>query len=229
MVKIFLDGADAILQNADNPDISGFTTNPTLMKEAGVISYTTFAREVLMKITDKPVAFEVLSDDFEEMYRQALIISSWGANVNVKIPVTNTKGESSRNLLRRLIDKDININVTAITLINQVLELIPILEQSRRGYISVFAGRIADTGVDPMPIMKRISWEIGQSMPQIQLIWASAREILNVNQAESAGADIITLGMNIYKKFPLYSVSLQEMSLNTVKMFYEDGQSFCIG
>jgi transaldolase len=227
MVKIFLDGADAILENRNNPEIAGFTTNPTLMKKAGITDYEAFAKKILFFVKEKPVAFEVLSDDFEEMYRQALIIGSWGKNVNVKIPITNTKGESSILLISELIKEGVNINVTAITMFSQIVLLMPMLSDAKHGYISVFAGRIADTGVDPMPVMKKIVYFL-KECPNIEFIWASAREIFNVRQAESCECNIITLSSELYKKYPLFRISLNEMSLNTVKMFYNDGKSFCI-
>lgn len=225
--KIFLDGADAILENANNPDIAGFTTNPTLMKKAGVVSYEAFARQVLQKITDKPVAFEVLSDDFAEMHKQAFEISSWGNNVNVKIPVTNTKGESSVTLIGALLRKDICVNITAITTIKQIFNLLPLFNKHSRGYVSIFAGRIADTGQDPTHTIRAAQYLLSD-FPGIKLIWASAREIYNVRQADDCGCDIITIGMDLYKKLPLLGMDLNEMSLNTVKMFHDDGKSFKI-
>jgi len=227
MVKLFLDGADALLNNAFNPEISGFTTNPTLMKKAGVTNYESFALQVLLKVTQKPVALEVLSDDFDEMYEQALIISSWGSNVNVKIPITNTEGESSVPLIKRLVEKNININVTAITTIAQVSGLVPVLSKAKSGFISIFAGRIADTGIDPCDIMREAVFTM-KRCPNIKIIWASAREILNVVQAEECKCHYITIGIDLYKKLPLLGMSLDEMSLNTVKMFNIDGQGFHI-
>lgn len=227
MVKLFLDGADALLANAFNPEISGFTTNPTLMRKAGVTNYESFALKVLMKVTNKPVALEVLSDDFDEMYEEALILSSWGENVNVKIPITNTDGESSAPLIKRLVDKGININVTAITTVDQVRNLVPILSNAKKGFISIFAGRIADTGVDPVPMMNRIV-AIMKACPHVEIIWASAREIYNVVQADNCNCDYITIGIDLYKKFPKIGMSLEDMSLDTVKMFNEDGQGFHI-
>lgn len=225
MIKIFLDGADAILENADNPDIAGFTTNPTLMKKAGVVSYEAFAKQVLMRITDKPVAFEVLSDDFHEMYKQALIINSWGKNVNVKIPITNTDGTPTFEVIKDLIKKGVFVNVTAITTIEQIYSLIPALKNASYGYISVFAGRIADTGQDPIHTISAALYLLSDC-PGIELIWASAREIYNVKQAENCNCDIITIGMDLYKKKALFGMDLTEMSLNTVKMFHDDGLFF---
>jgi transaldolase len=227
MVNIFLDGADAILQNANNDEIDGYTTNPTLLLKAGVVSYEAFAREVLMKITEKPVAFEVLSDDFEEMYRQAKLISSWGPNVNVKIPITNTKGESSLDLIKMLIKEGVTVNVTAITMIKQIIPLLPALSIAKRAFVSIFAGRIADTGTDPEPIMCKALYLLRDiPNPNIRLIWASAREIYNVQQAWSIDCDIITLSSDLYKKLPLLNKKLEEMSLDTVKMFVNDGKAF---
>ena len=225
-VKLFADGADkeGMLEMYKNPQIKGFTTNPTLMKKAGVINYEAFAKEILSIITDRPISFEVFSDDFSEMEKQALKISKWGNNVNVKIPITNTKGESSSKLVKSLTDKGVKINVTAMFLIEQVKEIAPILGKGSGGYISIFAGRIADAGIDPVPIMKE-AVEILKEYPNVELIWASPRELYNVVQADSIGCHIITATHDILKKLPLLGKDLREFSLDTVKMFYNDAQN----
>ncbi len=226
--KIFLDGADQIIQNANNDLISGYTTNPSLLRKAGVASYETFAKQVLAVIKDKPVAFEVLSDDFKEMHRQALKVASWGENVNVKIPITNTKGESSLNLIIDLIKEGVTVNVTAITLLGQVIPLLPAMNKAKSGFVSIFAGRVADCGTDPEPIMRKAVQLIEDECPHIELIWASAREIFNVIQADRSGCDIITIGSDLLKKYPLIGKPLKEMSLSTVKMFQCDGEGYTL-
>lgn len=226
--KIFLDGCDAIFENAKNDLVAGFTSNPTLMKKAGVTEYETFAKEVLKVVKDKPVAFEVLSDDFKEMHRQALRIASWGENVNVKIPITNTKGESSLNLIIDLIKEGVTVNVTAITSLGQVIPLLPAMNKAKKGFISIFAGRIADCGTDPEPIMRKAVTLIEDECPHIELIWASAREIFNVIQADRSGCDIITIGSDLLKKYPLIGKPLKEMSLDTVKMFNRDAEGYSL-
>jgi transaldolase len=223
---IFLDGADAIFENADNPLVSGFTTNPTLMKKAGVTDYETFAKEVLRVIKDKPVALEVLSDDFTEMKRQALKIASWGPNVNVKIPITNTKGESSLPLIAELISEGITINITAITTISQVVNIHPVLYKGK-GFVSVFAGRIADTGIDAMSYVSKMMYFLSDT--PMRVIWASAREVYNIKQAEFCGCYIITLSSDLLNKYSLFGKNLNDVSLDTVKMFFRDGQGFNIG
>lgn len=226
--KIFLDGADQIIQNANNDLISGYTTNPSLLRKAGVASYETFARQVLEVITDKPVSFEVLSDYFDIMHRQALKIASWGKNVAVKIPITNSKGESSLGLIAELITDGVTVNVTAITLLGQVIPLLPAMNKAKKGFISMFAGRIADCGTDPEPIMRKAVQLIEDECPHIELIWASAREIFNVIQADRSGCDIITIGSDLLKKYPLIGKSLKEMSLDTVKMFARDAEGYTL-
>jgi len=222
-VKIFADGADkaGMLEMNKNPLISGFTTNPTLMRKAGITDYKVFALDIIKEIPDKPLSFEVFSDEVEEMYEQAHIIDSWGENVYVKIPVTNTKGESMSELVDLLQAFQIKVNVTAITTLQQVCEIADILGDSKTlSYISIFAGRIADTGVDPLPIMKEAVEMIKGT--NIELIWASPREVFNVYQAEEIGCDIITCTNDIIKKLPLRGKDLTEYSLDTVKMFYND-------
>ena len=222
-VKLFADGAriDEMLEMYKNPLISGFTTNPTLMRKAGVSDYQKFAREALSVITEKPISFEVFSDEFSEMEEQALKIASWGKNVYIKIPVTNTKGASSADLVRKLSSQGIKINVTAMLTDAQVAAVLPALANGPGGYVSVFAGRIADTGIDPVPVMQKIVGML-KRYPHIELIWASPRELLNVIQANSIGCHIITVTSDILKKISLIGKDLTEYSLDTVKMFYND-------
>lgn len=222
-VKIFADGADinGMVEMYQKPFISGFTTNPTLMKKAGISNYEEFAKEITSKITDKPLSFEVFSDDFDEMEQQAKVIASWGENVFVKIPITNTKGESSYNVVKRLSSSGVKINVTALMTIEQAKEIIPALANGCGGYISVFAGRIADTGIDPVPVMREIV-ELLKGYNNIELIWASPRELLNIVQADQIGCHIITATNDILKKLPGIGKNLTEFSLDTVKMFYND-------
>lgn len=225
-VKLFADGAEkaGMIEMYNNPRISGFTTNPTLMKKAGVIEYVTFAKDILTIIKDKPISFEVFSDEFDEMEKQALEITSWGENVYVKIPITNTRGESSANLVENLSEKGVQLNVTAILTVEQVKSVLPGLLKGKSSYVSIFAGRIADSGIDPIPIMSKVV-ELLKSSPHIELIWASPRELLNVVQANSIGCHIITATNDILKKFPLLGKNLTEFSLDTVKMFYNDAKT----
>lgn len=218
MVKIFIDGANleqvALLDK--NDDVDGYTFNPSLFRKLGVTNYETFAKQVLA-VTDKPVALEVLSDDFDEMERQALKISKWG-NVNVKIPITNTKGESSYNLIKKLIDKGITLNITAVTSLEQIHPLASVLKNC---YLSIFAGRIADTGVDPRHVVWGAKMLVDNS---VKLIWASAREIYNLKQAEEVDCDIITLSHDLFKKRELFNRPLLDVSRDTVLMFYGDAK-----
>jgi transaldolase len=225
-VKIFADGADArsILEHASKPYISGFTTNPTLMRKAGISDYEAFAREILSKITDRPISFEVFSDDFDEMFEQACKICGWGPNVYVKVPITNTKGDSVIPLLRRLAPRGIKLNVTAIFTVKQVEETAAALADAGSSYISIFAGRIADTGVDPLPVMRK-AVEIIRPHAQQELIWASPREVLNVIQAQDIGCHIITVTNDILAKLPILGKSLEQFSLETVQMFRDDAIS----
>ncbi|MGA3027956.1 MAG: transaldolase [Bryobacteraceae bacterium] len=222
-VKIFADGAnlESMLRLAGDPRIQGFTTNPTLMRQAGVRDYEAFAREVVAAIPDRPISFEVFSDDLEEMRRQALHIASWGANVNVKVPVTNTKRESAVGLLRVLAAEGVKLNVTALMTLAQVEQVAEALAGAPTSYVSVFAGRIADTGRDPVPIMAA-AVEALRPYPHLQLIWASPRELLNVFQADATGCHIITVTPDLLKKMALVGRDLDEFSLDTVKMFYTD-------
>lgn len=222
-IKIFADGADrdGILSNYGNPLIKGFTTNPTLMHKAGIKDYEGFARDILMTIHDRPISFEVFSDEFDEMERQALKIASWGDNVYVKIPVTNTKGQSALPLLRRLAEKGVKVNVTAIMTTEQVRAVSDVLADAPPSYISVFAGRIADSGVDPVPLV-RACLDIMARRPQQEMIWASPREVFNVVQADSLGCHIITLTNDVIAKLKTLGKDLRQFSLETVKMFYND-------
>lgn len=222
-VKLFADGAEkaGMLEMYQNPLISGFTTNPTLMKIAGVSDYEAFAKDILTQIPDKPISFEVFSDEFDEMERQALDITSWGENVYVKIPITNTKGESSVPLVATLSGNGVKVNVTAMFTVEQVQSVIPGLSKGPGSYVSVFAGRIADAGLDPLPIMREVLGLI-KDYPGIELIWASPRELYNVVQADEIGCDIITATNSILKKLPSLGKDLNQFSLETVQMFYDD-------
>lgn len=224
-IKIFADGADksGILEMHANPLIKGFTTNPTLMRKAGVTHYEEFAKDILKTIKDKPISFEVFSDNFEEMEQQALKIAEWGNNVYVKIPVTNTQGKSSVELIRKLAYQGVKQNVTALMTLEQVQEVTDALTSGPASCISVFAGRIADTGQDPMPIMKE-ALHIMANQPQLELIWASPRELLNLFHADSIGCHIITVTNDILKKLPNIGKNLAQFSLETVKMFYDDAK-----
>jgi transaldolase len=224
-VKIFADGADleGILELYRHPHIAGFTTNPTLMRKSGISDYEHFARQVLEHITDRPISLEVFSDEFDEMERQARKIASWGKNVYVKIPVTNTRRESAAELVRCLAGEGIQLNVTALMTLEQVSTISKALEDHASCYISVFAGRIADTGRDPMPLM-RDAVEIMSPYQNQELIWASPREFLNIFHANEIGCHIITVTHDLLKKSTLIGKDLDEFSLDTVKMFYEDAR-----
>ena len=225
-VKLFADGADlsGIKEMALNPEIAGFTTNPTLMRKAGVVDYKSFAKEVLKIVPNKPVSFEVFADDFPTMERQALEIASWGKNVNVKIPVTNTKGEFCGPLVKKLSNAGVQLNVTALMTLDQVQRVTDALNPNTSAIISVFAGRIADTGRDPVPVMAK-SVEIMKAKPKSELIWASPRELLNIFQAEEVGCHIITATNDILKKLSLFHKDLNLYSLETVEMFYKDAKA----
>ena len=222
-IHIYADGAEisGILEMAKNPLIKGFTTNPTLMRKAGITDYEKFARELLQNITSHPVSLEVFADDFLEMRRQAHIIAGWGKNVNVKIPVTNTKGESSISLVADLVKEGIVVNVTAIMTLQQVEELSQVLSPSLTSIVSVFAGHIADTGVDPVPHMTKCR-DLLKDVPAAQLLWASPRELLNIFQAEEVGCQIITVTNDVLAKLKLIGKSLDAYSLETVEMFRRD-------
>jgi transaldolase len=224
-IKIFADGADkqAMLEFNKNSLIKGFTTNPSLMKEAGVVDYQSFTKEVLKEIKDKPISFEVFSDDFSEMERQAKIISAFGKNVYVKIPIFNTKAESSFDLIKKLSDQGIKINVTAILDLDQIKHIAPAFSSKTPGIVSVFAGRIADTGRNPLPIMKRAKGFL-KGFKNLELLWASPRQLFDIFQAEESNCDIITVLPGFLKKLDRIGKGLKEYSLETVKMFYEDAQ-----
>jgi transaldolase len=225
-VKLFADGADkrAMLELYANPRVRGFTTNPTLMRKAGVADYEAFAREILEAIPDRPISLEVFADDFPEMERQARKLASWGPNVYVKIPVTNTRRESSAPLIRKLSHDGVKVNVTAMFTLEQVREVTDALAGGAPANESIFAGRIADTGIDPCPIIAAAVEHL-RPHPQIELIWASPRELLNVVQAAETGCHIITATPDILKKLGLLGKDLAEYSLETVKMFYDDAAS----
>jgi transaldolase len=222
-VKIFADGADldTILELAARPGIAGFTTNPTLMRQSGVTDYEGFARKLLEHITDRPVSFEVFADEHGEMIRQARLIASWGSNVYVKIPVTDTKGTSTAAVVRELAASGVRLNVTALMTVPQVEAASAALADGPAAIISVFAGRIADTGRDPIPLM-RDALQAMATYPRLELLWASPREILNVRQADEIGVHIITVTSDLLKKLGLFDKDLKEFSLETVRMFHRD-------
>ena len=222
-IKIFADGADApeMLEMYSKPFIKGLTTNPTLMRKAGISNYRAFAREILAQIRDKPLSFEVVCDEFAEMERQALEIAGWADNVYVKIPVTNTRGEASYALIRRLASRGVKLNVTAIMTLVQVRDAVSALNHEVASFVSVLAGRIADTGVDPVPLMAA-AVQVLKTCPKAELIWASPREVLNIFHADSIGCHVVTASHDILRKLPLVGYSLDEYSLDTVRMFYRD-------
>jgi transaldolase len=224
-IKIFADGADinGMKEMYKAGYVSGFTTNPTLMKKAGIMDYEKFALEVVKEITNLPLSFEVFSDDFETMEKEARKIGSWANNIYVKIPVTNTKGESSEKLIKKLSAEGFKLNITAILTVNQVEQVVKALTPGIGAYISVFAGRIADTGVNPIPIMKQ-TVGICRNIERVESLWASTRELLNIFQAQDCGVDIITVTNDVLKKLPLIGKDLTELSLDTVKMFHEDAK-----
>ena len=225
-VKIFADGADkdGMLNLYGNPLIKGLTTNPTLMRKAGIQDYESFARDILTEIKDKPISFEVFSDEFPEMKRQALKIRDWQDNVFVKIPITNSRGESSIPLIRELSTARVQLNITAILTLKQVRDVAGVLSSEVPAVVSVFAGRIADTGKDPEAIM-RASKELLTDLPKAELLWASVREVLNIIQAENCGCDIVTVPHDILNKaLKLIGMDLEVLSLDTVKMFAQDAE-----
>jgi transaldolase len=224
-VKLFADGADVadIRALAARADIQGFTTNPTLMHKVGLTDYRVFARDIVEAIPDRPISFEVFSDEFEEMERQAREIATWGENVYVKIPVTNTRRDPAYDLVRRLAGEGVKLNITAIMTVDQVRNVVDAVKDGAPSCISVFAGRIADTGRDPVPIMSECV-EILKAAPQAELIWASPRELLNIFQADAIGCHIITVTNDILKKLSLVGKDLADYSLDTVKMFFDDGK-----
>ena len=225
-IKVFSDGAvlETMLHDLNSGLVTGFTTNPSLMKKAGITSYIGFAKDVLKEITDYPVSFEVFADDLEGMEQEARRIAALGDNVYVKIPVTNSKGESTAPLIDRLTAEGIKVNVTAIFTVEQVREVVDVLKSGTPAVVSVFAGRIAYTGVDPMPIMQE-ALAIGREKEGIELLWASPRETFNIYQADSLGVDIITCTSDLIKKLELKDKDLTEYSLETVQMFLRDSSS----
>ena len=225
-VKIFADGADldSIIALAGNPLVQGFTTNPTLMRKAGVTDYTAFAHDVLTHIGDRPISFEVFSDDFDEMEEQARTIASWAPNVYVKIPVSNTRGESSIDLVAKLSEAGISQNVTALMTPAQVAEVAEKLSGGPAACISLFAGRIADTGRDPIPLVEESLTALAGAS-NLELIWASPREVLNVFQANETGCHIITVTSDLLAKLAGIGRDLDEFSLDTVRMFYNDANA----
>ena len=222
-IKIFADGADfdGIMKMYANPAIKGFTTNPTLMRKAGVADYEAFARKLLAAVPDRPVSLEVFADDFDEMERQALAIASWGKNVNVKIPVTNTKREFAGPLIRKLSAAGVAVNVTAVFTLDQVQRVAECLDPRTPAIVSVFAGRIADTGIDPVPLMAE-AVRILKARPKAELIWASPRELLNIFHADAVGCHIITVTNDILAKLNLVGKNQDDYSLETVQMFHRD-------
>jgi len=222
-IKIFADGADydGIIRMARNPLIKGFTTNPSLMRKAEVDDYETFARKVLAAIVDRPVSFEVFADDFASMAEQARTIAAWGHNVNVKIPVTNTKGQPATELIRALSSEGISLNVTAVFTLDQVRAVAEALDRNTASIVSVFAGRIADTGMDPVPHMAACK-QILAHRPKAELLWASTRELLNIFHAEESGCDIVTVPNEFLSKLDLVGKDLAQYSRETVQAFYRD-------
>jgi transaldolase len=225
-VKLFADGANLIgmKEMYANPLIRGFTTNPTLMRNAGIQDYEEFAREVIEAIPDRPISFEVFADEFDVMEKQALEIASWGKNVNVKIPVTNTQKQFTGPVIERLSKAGVSLNVTAVMSLEQVQKITKCFALDTPAIISVFAGRIADTGVDPLPLMAA-AVEIMRAKPKSELIWASPRELLNIFQANQIGCHIITATNEILKKLVLIGKDLEQYSLETVEMFYKDAKA----
>ena len=225
-IKIFADGADkeGMLDMYAKSFIKGLTTNPTLMNKAGIRDYKSFALEILSEIKDKPISFEVFSDDFVDMERQAYEIASWAENVYVKLPITNTKRETCYALVEKLAAQKVKMNVTALMTITQVQDVVAALDPNVPSYVSVFAGRIADTGRDPLPLMIE-AVDLLKSSPAAELIWASPRELLNIFQADAIGCHVITVTNDILKKLSQVGYDLDEFSLDTVKMFYSDARA----
>ena len=225
-IKVYADGASLtdMLEAYNGEQVSGFTTNPTLMKKAGVVDYLKFAKSALENIQDMPISFEVFSDDFDEMYEQAKKLAALGENVFVKIPVTNTSGEFAGDLINRLDKENVKMNITAVFTKQQVQSILENISTDSPHIISIFAGRIADTGLDPVKIMKESLEMIKNKSENLQLLWASPREVLNVYQADEIGCDIITITTPLLNKLKLKDKDLSEYSLETVKMFYDDAQ-----
>jgi len=225
-IKLFQDGAElaSMIVAKERGLVSGFTTNPTLMRKAGVTNYKDFAQKAIKAIPDLPISFEVFSDDFEMMEREVREIASWGGDTYIKIPITNTKGESAAPLIKKLSSEGFSLNVTAMLTLDQVEVVAAAADAKSRTIVSIFAGRIADTGIDPVPIMRKGA-QILKKLPKAELLWASPREVLNVVQAEECGCHIITATPDIIAKVPLFGKDLKQYSLETVKMFYEDARA----
>lgn len=225
-VEIFADGADkaSMLEMYKKPFVKGFTTNPTLMRKAGISDYEAFAKDIVAAIPDRSISFEVFADDFTEMERQARRITTWGKNVSVKIPISNTKRESAVPLVRKLSQDGIGLNVTAMFTLKQVQDVVSAVKGGAPCFVSVFAGRVADTGRDPVPLMAEAVDKL-KAAPNTKLIWASPRELLNIFQADDIGCHVITVTNDIIKKLSLVGKDMDEYSLETVKMFYDDGKA----
>jgi transaldolase len=226
-IDLYADGADVrdMIAARAGGIVKGFTTNPTLMRKSGITDYETFAKEALAAVSGMPISFEVFADDFEEMERQAKKIATWGQSVYVKIPITNTKGETAVPLIKRLSSAGVKLNITAILTLDQVRDVVDALDPKTPAVVSVFAGRIADTGVDPVPLMTEAA-AICRKKPKAQLLWASPREVLNIFQADQCGCQIITVTSDILKKLStMAGKPLDELSLDTVKMFYNDASA----
>jgi len=225
-VKLFQDGADldSMIAARGRGLVSGYTTNPTLMRKSGISDYKKFAQSVIAAIPDKPISFEVFSDDFETMEREAREIASWGGDTYIKIPITNTKGESAARLISTLSHEGFSLNVTAILTLDQVDTVAAAVSPSSRTIVSVFAGRIADTGIDPVPVMTECVRRLSH-LPKAELLWASPREVLNIAQAHACGCHIITATPDIIAKLPLFGKDLDKYSLETVKMFHDDARA----
>jgi transaldolase len=226
-IKLYADGADktSMLSLYKNPNIKGLTTNPTLMRKANIDDYESFANEILKTVKDKPISFEVFSDDFDEMYKQAIIIQGWQSNVFVKIPITNTKGESSIPLIKNLAEANVQLNITAILTLDQISQAAEVMNPKIPSILSLFAGRIADTGRDPVP-MAREAVNFTKNLPKIEILWASVREILNIKHAADSGCHIVTVPHAIMEKaLKMWGMDLAELSLDTVKMFHDDAKA----
>jgi transaldolase len=225
-VKIWADGADkkGMVELNQKPFVRGFTTNPTLMKKAGLTDYEGFARDILQSVTEKPICFEVFSDEFNEMERQALKIQSWGKNVYVKIPITNTRGESAVPLIKKLSSQGVKLNITAMLTVEQIRAASDVIQPGIPSVVSIFSGRIADTGIDPTAAVREIL-QFLKPKPNVELLWASCRELLNIFQADEAGCHIITVTHDILAKLPLIGMDLDQLSLDTVKMFHRDASA----
>lgn len=226
-VKIYSDGADkaAMLEMAKNPLIKGLTTNPTLMKKSGITDYKAFCQDILTHIKDKPLSFEVFTDDIKDMKRQALEINTWGKNIYVKIPITNAEGQSTIDLVKELSHAGVKLNVTAILTMEQIIETVLALKGGAPSIVSVFAGRIADTGRDPFPMMQAAAALCRMTDPNIELLWASSREALNIVQSEQSGCHIITATPELIKKMSMFNKDLAQLSLETVRMFKTDAEA----